>query len=304
MNEPVPKQDALRKILLATDLSARGDRALERALDISMRHDAQLILLHVFEEFDESTLAYGSHAMPSWQRPPDAATIMKQRIRQGLRSDLGDAIEKSTILIEEGRPAEVIERLAESQQVDLVVAGIANERLFASRPVILGKTVEQLLRRLHLPILIVRNRARDEYRHVVVATDFSGPSGHALQMAVRFFPAQTLHLLHATEVPYSTLVDDVQAHARRFTGMRSDDLEDFLASIFLPEADRRRIVPMVEPGPPSKIIRDYVQARGADLVVLGTHGRGAVAEAFLGSTTKSILSSLPCDALVVRGPRK
>ena len=59
---------------------------------------------------------------------------------------------------------------------------------------------------------------------------------------------------------------------------------------------------MIEPGHPQQIIREYVQMHGGDLVVLGTHGRGAVMEAFLGSTTKSILSTPPCDAFVVSGP--
>ena len=68
---------------------------------------------------------------------------MKQRIRQGLRSDLGDAVEKAVILVEAGNPAEVIERVASSEQVDLVVTGIAREGMFASRPVVLGKTVER-----------------------------------------------------------------------------------------------------------------------------------------------------------------
>ena len=52
MNGPVPTPGAPRKILLATDLSARGDRALERAVSIAQRNDAALIILHVFEEFD------------------------------------------------------------------------------------------------------------------------------------------------------------------------------------------------------------------------------------------------------------
>ncbi len=304
MNEPVPTPGAPRKILLATDLSARGDRALERAISIAQRCDAALIILHVFEELDSSTLTYGTRALPTWHRPPDAATLMKQRIRQGLRSDLGDAVEKAVILVEAGNPAEVIERVASSEQVDLVVTGIAREGMFASRPVVLGKTVEQLLRRLPLPILIVRNRARDAYQHIVVTTDFSEPSAHALQMAVRFFPAQTLYLLHASEVPYSTLADDSKLHAERYREVRAEELKTFLASVFLPDNDRKRLVPMIEPGPPQQIIREYVQMHGGDLVVLGTQGRGAVMEAFLGSTTKNILSALPCDALVVRGPRK
>lgn len=303
MNEPAVTAGAPRKILLATDLSARGDRALERAVDIARRHDARLLILHVFEELDEPSLTYGTSAIRSWHRPPSAATMMKQRIRQGLRSDIGEAVEQAAILIEEGDPAEVIERVAESEQVDLVITGIAREGVFASRPVVLGKTVEQLLRRLPVPILIVRNRARDAYQHIVVTTDFSAPSAHALQMAVRFFPVQPLHLLHAAEVPYSTLAEDSKLHAERYREVRADELRNFLASVYLPDNDRRRLVPMIEPGPPSQIIRDYVQAHGGDLVVLGTQGRGAVMEAFLGSTTKSILATLPCDALVVRGPR-
>lgn len=302
MSEPTDNPGAPRKILLATDLSARGDRALERAVLISMRHDVPLIILHVHEDLDESSLTYRSRGVPSWHRPPDAAAMMKQQIRQGLRTDLGDAIDKAVILIEEGDPAEVIERVAIAEQVDLVVTGIAREGAFASRPVVLGKTVEQLLRRLPMPLLIVRNRARDAYRHIVVTTDFSKPSSHALQMAVRFFPAQPLYLLHAFDVPYSTLVDDSKLHAERYREVRTEELREFLAATFLPDDDRRRLVPVIEPGPPQQIIREYVRLHGGDLVVLGTQGRGAVMEAFLGSTTKSILSTLPSDALVVRGP--
>jgi nucleotide-binding universal stress UspA family protein len=83
---------------------------------------------------------------------------------------------------------------------------------------------------------------------------------------------------------------------------RAEELREFLSAIFLPDDDRKRIIPMIEPGHPKQIIREYVQMHGGDLVVLGTHGRGAVMEAIVGSTTKSILSTLPCDALVVRGP--
>lgn len=302
MNAPSPGPGALRRILLATDLSARGDRALERAVSVAQRHDAPLILVHAFEELDDASLTYGRRGMPSWHRPPDAEALVKQRIRQGLRADLGEAIEKTVIRIEEGDPAEVIERVATSEQVDLVVTGIAREGLFASRPVVLGRTVEQLLRRLPVPLLIVRNRARDDYRHIVVATDFSAPSAHALQMAARFFPRQPLHLLHAADVPYATLVDDSGLHAERYREVRTRELEEFLDSVFLPEEVRRQLVPMIEPGPAPQIIRDYVQMRGADLVVLGTQGRGAVMEAFLGSTAKNILATLPCDALITRGP--
>lgn len=281
------------KTLLATDLSARGDRALKRALAMARQDGAQLTVLHVVEEADGSLTADASAgSMP--QAPPSAESIMMKRLRQGLPTELGDLLDRATLLIEAGNPAEVIERVATALHVDLIVTGIARENPFSSRPVVLGKTVEYLLRRLPAPILIVRNRVREPYRNILVATDFSAPSGHALQMALRFFPEQTLQLLHATDQPAGDLENLHDA--------RMADFATFLSSVFLPEGDRERLAPLVEAGAPQQAVRDYVQTHDADLVVLGTRGRGAVLEALLGSTAKSILTTLPCDALIVRGP--
>lgn len=281
------------KILLATDLSARGDRALERAVALARQDGAQLTVLHVVEAADASLNA-DAPAGSTPHAPPDAVPVMMKRLRQGLPTDPGELLDRATLLIEEGNPAEVIERVATALHVDLIITGIARESPFSSRPVVLGKTVEYLLRRLPAPILIVRNRVRAPYRHIIVATDFSAPSGHALQMALRFFPEQTLHLLHATDQPVADLENQRNA--------RNADLATFLSSVFLPEGDRERLVPRIEAGAPQQVVRDCVQTHDADLVVLGTRGRGAVLEALLGSTAKSILTTLPCDALIVRGP--
>jgi nucleotide-binding universal stress UspA family protein len=289
-------------ILLATDLSARGDRALGRAIAIAAERQAHLTVLHAFEEFNESNLTYERQTQPSWRAPPDAISIAKLRIREGLEAELGDVVEQATILIEEGEPADVIERVVTSQVIDLIVTGIAREGLFASRPVILGRTVERLLRRVSVPILIVRNRPRTAYRHIVVTTDFSEPSGYALQVALSFFTHQPLHLLHAFEMPHPGALFDLQRQVESFRQSQEIELHRFLASMVLPADARQRLVPHVERGHPAQLVREYVRDRGADLVVLGTRGRGAMLEVFLGSTAKSILSSLPCDALVVRAP--
>ena len=302
VNAPSSAHDTLRKVLLATDLSARCDRALDRAVAIATNTNAHLVILHVIEEFQESNLTYGADPPPSWRSPPDAVAIAKIRIREGIEADVGDTLERATVMVQEGEPAEVIERVATSEGIELIVTGIAREGLFASRPVILGRTVEKLLRRMSVPILIVRNRARANYRHILVATDCSEASAHALKVALCFFPLQTLHLLHAFQVPYSSGVPDPQRYADGFRQTHAMDVARFLEAMVLPADARRRVVTLVEPGLPAQLVHDYVRERGADLVVLGTHGRGAVLEALLGSTAKSILLSLPCDALVVRAP--
>jgi nucleotide-binding universal stress UspA family protein len=289
-------------VLLATDLSARGDRALERAVSIAADRQAHLTVLHAFEDLNESNLTYGVHRAPSWRAPPDAVEVAKRRIREGLRAELGDAVERATVVIEEGEPAEVIERAVASLGIDLIVTGIAREGPFATRPVILGRTVERLLRRVAVPILIVRNRPRAPYGSVLVTTDFSEPSAHALQVAMAFFPHQTLHLLHAFQLPGPGVLTDLRTQADSFKETHAMDLARFLDSMVLPEDARRRLIPLIEMGHPAELVREYVRDRGADLVVLGTHGRGAIVEALVGSIAKSILSALPCDALVVRAP--
>jgi nucleotide-binding universal stress UspA family protein len=228
--------------------------------------------------------------------------VAKRRIREGLRAELGEVVEQATILIEEGEPADVIERAVASLGIDLIVTGIAREGPFASRPVILGKTVERLLRRMAVPILIVRNRPRAPYGGVLVTTDFSEPSANALQVAMSFFPDQTLHVLHAFQLPGPGVLTDRPRQVESFRQTHAMELAAFLNSMVLPAEARGRLITLVEEGHPAQLVREYVRDRDADLVVLGTHGRGAMLEALVGSTAKSILSSLPCDALVVRAP--
>lgn len=286
-----------RKLLLATDLSARCDRALERAVSLATDWQAQLTVLHVFEETADPIAVPSTASVPSWRRPPDALTIAKQRIREGLRADLGEALEQAMVRVEEGEPSDVIERVAANEGTELIITGIAGERPFAHRPVVLGKTVERLLRRSTTPILIVRNRARAPYGHIVVATDFSETSARATQTALRFFPFPQLHLLHAFELPYASLIPNSGSFDK---GYAEGDLEAFLASLSLSQEERLRLTPLIERGRPDNLIRAYVSDHGADLVVLGTHGRNVLLEALTGSTAKNILSALPCDALVVK----
>jgi nucleotide-binding universal stress UspA family protein len=298
MTDPSFPAGPLRKILLATDLSARGDRALNRAVQLAAGSGARLTILHVFER--DPVAGREAAGAPSWKRPVDATTLAKRRIHHGLRAEVGRQLDGAAVRVEEGDAAQVIQEVAVEENADLVVTGIASERPFAREPVLLGKTVEELVRRLPLPVLIVRNRAHSAYQHVLVATDFSEVSGHAVQVALQYFPSQPIHLLHAFEVPYGFLIADRPRHERYFAGALGDDMNAFLDSLALPEEQRRRIEPLVEHGSADDLVGRYVRDLHADLVVLGTHGRGKVLETLVGSTAKRILSSLPCDALLVR----
>ena len=54
-------------------------------------------------------------------------------------------------------------------------------------------------------------------------------------------------------------------------------------------------------GRPFSEIVGYARAQGIDLIVMGTHGRGAIAHVLLGSTTEKVVRKAGCAVLTIRG---
>lgn len=285
-----------KRILLATDLSPRCDRALDRAVSLAEQWQAKLTILHTLEDPDRDMLDPNGRP-PSWRRPPEPAGFARRQ----LIADVGVAAEKATILIEEGDPVEVISRIAAKEDCDLIVTGIARNELFGR--VGLGRTVNRLLRRSRAPLLIVKKRSRRPYRHTVVATDFSDSSRHALEAAAHIFPRQELTIFHAYDAPLSGMMPDSALYQSRYRKVVEQDCDAFLQGMKKPDSGWQLPHVLIEPGAPGHLLREYVRDKEVDLVVLGTHGRSAVFEIFLGSVAKQIMDEVSCDTLVIREPR-
>jgi nucleotide-binding universal stress UspA family protein len=283
-----------KRILLATDLSPRCDRALDRVAALAAQWQSALVVLHVLEKFEPGTLEAAQ--LPSWGRPRDPVSLARKQ----LLADLTAVAASATVLIGEGDPAETILRTAETQQCDLIVIGIARNELLGRLS--LGRTVDRLLRRARVPLLVVKDRPRRPYSHIVVPTDFSDSSRHALEAAARFFPGQKLTVFHAYDAPRSGLVGNPAAYRRDYRTIAARECETFLEKVDKPPTWQPPHV-LIEDGPPTFLLRDYVREIEVDLVVLGTHGRSAILEIFIGSIAKAIMDEAPCDALLIREPR-
>jgi nucleotide-binding universal stress UspA family protein len=91
-----------------------------------------------------------------------------------------------------------------------------------------------------------------------------------------------------------------------------DVVEDLAASV-LAEAERvarasastieareRTVEAIVSEGRPASVIVDTARQFEADLIVVGSHGRGPIAGTFLGTVSAEVAESAPCSVLVVR----
>lgn len=283
-----------RSILLATDLSARCDRALDRAVALATAWGAELVVVHALDGADAPALAPGGRDpsdLPSWQRGPDPARI----VTEALQHDFDGTPVPVTAIVEPGDPVELILKTAESRRCDLIVTAVARDEIFGR--LLLGATVDKVLRRARVPVLVVRQRPRHPYGGIVVAADVSPASRAALRRTAAFFPDTPFHVFHAFDPPLDGLLSDPKSYRAAFGELATRDLEAFLAQSGI--APRHVVDVLVERGDPAQLIQQYVTAFHADLVVLGTEGKGPLLELLLGSTAKSVLDGLSCDALVV-----
>jgi nucleotide-binding universal stress UspA family protein len=145
-------------------------------------------------------------------------------------------------------------------------------------------------------------------KKVVVATDFSEPSQAALAYGrelARNFGA-SLTVLH--------VVDNILMRAYGSDGIVLADSElqreiegaaQRQVDSLLFDEDRNTLGATgatITSNAPAAAIVTYARETGADLLVLGTHGRGAVAHFLMGSVAERVVRTAPCPVLTVRHP--
>lgn len=281
--------DTPQRILLATDLSARSDRALDRAAQLCQEWQAELLALHVLNPADAPDQAL------DWLRQASDQDMFEIARRQ-LRRDLADLEIQATMhTVRHLDPASAIVQLAERSEARLVVSGVARNEALGR--FLLGSTVESLAHRLSCPLLVVRHRPRSAYRHIVVACDFSPCARHTLETAAQCFPDRVLQLYHASG---ESLTDMALRKDAILASALPDEYDAFIATCTLPESTI--LQPVIERGRVESALSRYVRENDIELVVIGSHGRGGFLKKLLGSTASSLLHWLPCDVLLIPDP--
>lgn len=142
-------------------------------------------------------------------------------------------------------------------------------------------------------------------QHILVPTDFSESAEAAVRYAVELAKqvGARVTLLHVVEIPiytYSTSAYLSADFSKTIEEAAQARLEQALAELrkALPEAQS-----MLVSGPPGDAIRNAVASEGADLVVMGTHGRRGLAHAMLGSVAEKTVRVSNVPVLVVHGSK-
>jgi len=281
------------RIVVASDLSDMASRAVRRGFRLAQELRGTLDILHIVDSALPSRLSAQALA---------AARDLLEAECTPLAAETGV---QPGIEVAGGDPRLELAHRARAKGAGLVVAGMHRRRavaLFTAARSMPG----ELLARLGLPLLVVQQAADAPYRRVVVGVDFSVFSRPAIRWARRLAPTGTLLFVHGYEVPFKPYLGP-EDYGAEFAYAERLELDQFLAEEMETLAERAHaagvpaaaIEKRVVEGAPAEVLRRTAAEEGADLLVVGTHGRAGLLKAVLGSVAADLVRDPPTDLLVV-----
>jgi nucleotide-binding universal stress UspA family protein len=285
------------RILYPTDGSEPAREAFEYALDVADHHGAELHVLSVADTTRDSLVRIRGDVV-------DALERAGQRAVTEAADRAGEHGVEAVTAVRQGRPDAEILSYAEQVDAGLVMLptrgrGVVEETLF-------GSVAQQVLRQATRPVLTVRPGtdpgAHHPYRRVLVPTDGSDPADAAVETGAVVARAYDARLDLLSVVNLASLGADIRSEMQADTleNHAHDVVEEAVAAA--EAAGVGSVSGFVEHAPAvHRAVLGHVEAHGTDLVVLGTHGRGAVDRLLLGSVAGKLVRTAPVPVMTVRG---
>lgn len=281
----VAVQLKLKNILYATDLSFAAERALPYAVEIARRYQSTIFVVHVIRQnihppVPSSTLS----------KVEQDTEVFRQESKADLEQQLRDTPHE--ILFRAGKLWQTLHEIIEEKHIDMVV--LSTHGLSGLDKVAMGSVAEDILRNASCPVLVVgpavtiKPRQNAELNRIVYATNFSTESLAAAPYAVSLAQEHRAHLI---------LVHSIES---------AKDVPAMLQALhqLVPFGIELRCEPdcVVEHGAPAAKILDVAEGHGADLIVLGVHGKERFMLKHLAqSGVLQVVTKAKCPVLIVRG---
>jgi nucleotide-binding universal stress UspA family protein len=305
----------LRHILVPLDFSGQSREALTYAVPLARAEGARISLVHVVQ----NAAVVGALPDGSTFIPPNVEelTVQAETRLRALATRLLPASVRGKTFVRQGEPGFEIVATAEKMRADLIALSTHGYTGFAR--VLLGSTARSVVRHAHCPVLTIRRhpattakrsrsrakptyRARPPWGRILVPVDFSLTSLRALNVAVPLARATGAHcdLLHVIEPEvYAAGMDGAMLAVPVPASVEAAQSE--LARVrqqFLPASVEASL--LVAQGQAATVIVETARKRGADLIVLSTHGRTGLKRMLLGSTAEEVVVHANCPVFVTR----
>lgn len=285
----------LQPIVIGVDGSPEAAGAAAVGIRIAEATGAEWHLVHVTRDV-RLELDVAGAGVPL----DDLQLAILARVRRDLVAALAGHIPPAALerlRVRTGRPAAVLEEIVQETGAGLVILGGKHHSTL--RRWLGGSTVRRAVRRLSVPLLVTAGELRPRPR-VLVAVDLSYAAAPTIDGAVAFArslggPLRALHVIEPFPiVPEMPLPLDQSAYETQSRERVERDLWTLL-----PIVDHHKVI---RQGPAVHVIAEEAATWHADVIVVGSHGKGWVDRLLIGSATEELLNDLPAAVLVIPVP--
>jgi nucleotide-binding universal stress UspA family protein len=145
----------MTKILIATDGSKNGNKAVDFGIQLAARLGAEVVGVYVISMKSLELFALGHHDNIGGYEDENARLRKEgEEALEYLRARCAEANVKSSTMLARGYPADEIIKIAETEKPAMIVVGSLGKSNVAH--VLMGSVSEQVVKKAPCPVLVVR----------------------------------------------------------------------------------------------------------------------------------------------------
>jgi nucleotide-binding universal stress UspA family protein len=295
----------ISNVLVPIDFSKRSLEAIEFALPLLKEPGAELHLMHVFEpDYPFSSMMALPLVVPELE--------VGRRVRRHLKdvaNKYSIPLRRENIHAVKGRAFEEICRLARERAINLIVMSTRGNT--GLKHLLLGSTVERVVRYSPCPVLIVRPVGNNGkmikravgFGKILVPIDFSDCSMKGLEYAkalARQFGSK-LVLLNSVALQYFITSDEYTRYDLPLLMQQVEQASRKQMRELIAKTDWNgiEVEPSLQIGHAGQQICARALEHRADMIVTSTHGTTGFKHILVGSTAEYVVRHASCPVLVV-----
>ncbi|MFF4615524.1 universal stress protein [Nonomuraea jabiensis] len=278
-------------IIVGVDGSVTSRAAVEWAANDAFRMRAPLRIVHAV---DRDWYQIGKYPLPD---VPDLLLREGRRIlreAEALARERQPGVEVTTQNVE-GMPAVVLREQAK-EATELVVG---SRGLGGFAGALLGSVSTHVAGHVHGPVVVVRGEQRPVHGEVVAGVDDSPECEPALAYAFEQAKLRgaTLRVVHAWQLPVHAFAPEVIHDMDEVRTAQHQVVRDRVEVARKEYAQVTVVEDIISAHPVDALV---TVSEHADLLVVGSHGHGALGSMLVGSVSRGVLHHAHCAVAVVR----
>lgn len=282
--------EKLKRILVGLDIVEKSDDVLKRALMLAKDNKADLFVVHAVQ--------IPWLAIPNYLNTSEISvdkSAIEKKIEKKIKALNNEAKVLYHIFVKEGNADDIILYESKLNKADMIVIGAHSKP--KGRKGFLGTTAQKVAHKSHLPVLVVKNPAKQPYQNILAPTDFETQSKQSILFAKNILPASKLNMVNVFEIiyfegPYAVVGRDLSQFNDVAKSSAKKSMKDFMKELSVKKGK------VIEAELDLKeTLLEYIDESSYDLVVVGSRGTAGF-NALLGSVASYLLREVSSDVLV------